>query len=116
MNECGSLGGLVLLLFVGGIVYLIVHNIEKPNNKQPEPENKTCDADVHIGSKVCVERKIEEPGKCDFRKTRERWKMKKIIGYLLVPIAFIVLFILYMLPNKDDERIREQYGRNKRRC
>lgn len=67
MNECESLGGMVFLLFVGGLgalVYFIVHNIEKPNNAQPEPsDKKTCGVDAHIGSKVCVERRIEETGK-----------------------------------------------------
>lgn len=71
MSECSGLEGLLGLAFLFGLVAIvcfIVRNFEKtyegPNNKQDKPKNdkkeeKDYDIKAHIGSKVCVERKVK---------------------------------------------------------
>ena len=67
MSECSGLEGLLSLVFLFGLVAVIwfsIHSVDKSNNKQDEPKNnnnkeKDCDVKAHIGSKVCVERKVK---------------------------------------------------------
>ena len=66
MSECNGLEGLLGLVFLFGLVTIVcftIRSVGKPNNKQYEPKNdkkeEKCDIKAHIGSKVCVERKVE---------------------------------------------------------
>lgn len=88
MNECNSLGGLLFLLFlgvIGAVCFITVRNIEKQNNKQPEkpePTNnkKAYGTKAHIGSKVCVERKVGRTDGCGYFDFKYKAELGIIVG------------------------------------